>query len=388
MAKGNFLTSIVTGKLGNMVGYRNSSSNDREKQAWRSYNSKIRNPKSEAQARQRMIMRNLTGTYSELKPILSRSWEGVQYGAKSYSRFLQVNMVGGGNGPWVPKDNWAIIPATYRIAEGSLTPVAISAISQISNRNNLVTSVFAGGFSNTAVFGTEVVPDILETNPGLREGDQLTFIDVSEDSNNRYRFNYRSIILDTNDTRTLRQVLGDIRWNHVTVGDDSYLTFYIGETVGDWQTEGGAVIVSRKQADGSYLRSTTDMWVNLANEEIAEWYSAAYLEIALQSYMNAGDVNSDWPTEAIGVSTDELVMTQVTLTIAEGRTVTLPVLGLVNNGVIYVLYKNVNGAQRLLNQGAAVFTWPNGSGQDVPVTTDMLASGTQTMVYSSSMGSI
>lgn len=59
---------------------------------------KVHNPQTEDQAYQRMCMNTAMKAYSAMKEICNHSFEGVQYGQKSMSLFIQENLYGIKNG--------------------------------------------------------------------------------------------------------------------------------------------------------------------------------------------------------------------------------------------------------------------------------------------------
>lgn len=61
------------------------------KQITRSRVEHVKNPRSLAQMKQRMVMTTAIAAYKCLKVICDHSWEGVEYGAKSFQRFMSLN---------------------------------------------------------------------------------------------------------------------------------------------------------------------------------------------------------------------------------------------------------------------------------------------------------
>lgn len=61
------------------------------KQITRSRVEHVKNPRSLAQMQQRMIMSTAIAAYKGMKDICDHSWEGVEYGAKSFQKFMSVN---------------------------------------------------------------------------------------------------------------------------------------------------------------------------------------------------------------------------------------------------------------------------------------------------------
>lgn len=310
MAKGNFLTTVVRKKLGNMVGYKITNSNDKERQGWRAYNSQVKNPRSAAQARQRMIMGNLTRNYGALKPILSRSWEGVPYGGKSYQRFLKMNMSMAGEGPFVPKDRKTPLPGRFVLSAGSLISVMILGLKQHPNTTNFITDLYSSASSTLSTVGG-ISTALKVNNTDIQDGDQLTFICVSETENLEYVYRFSSFIVDSTSDAALTYGLIPgtlIRINTaVPAGGttERNITFTLIDPENDEVPVAGAVIQSRQDGNGGFLRSPSEMWVDEGNTDLTQYWSPEYYNIALASYMDAaGGRTSDWPTEADPETTD------------------------------------------------------------------------------------
>lgn len=79
-------TLTVKGKLGNVVGYKN-----RGKNLARIRVESIKNPNTTGQAIQRMITATNARAYSRLKRVCDHSFEGVSYGQMSMDYFLKQN---------------------------------------------------------------------------------------------------------------------------------------------------------------------------------------------------------------------------------------------------------------------------------------------------------
>lgn len=61
------------------------------KQITRSRVEHVKNPRSLAQMQQRMVMTTAIAAYKCMKEICDHSWEGVEYGAKSFHKFMAIN---------------------------------------------------------------------------------------------------------------------------------------------------------------------------------------------------------------------------------------------------------------------------------------------------------
>lgn len=114
-----------TGKLGQTVGQRSATG----KHAVRVYRDTIKNPRTNGQSVQRMILATVGVAISYLTEILNNAFEGVQNGAASlnYARRLWLNMLRNltaSQNPsvynYLPKGQKLFIPNPYQISSGRL----------------------------------------------------------------------------------------------------------------------------------------------------------------------------------------------------------------------------------------------------------------------------
>ena len=124
MAKGNLILGTMSGKLGDIVAYTNNG-----KQCARVRRRVVRNPNSEGQQIQRMILTTVSQFASALRPVLNNAFEGVQKGAPSlaYARKLGMRLLrtegmwGTPNGfAYTAKGSQYMAPNPYQISRGSL----------------------------------------------------------------------------------------------------------------------------------------------------------------------------------------------------------------------------------------------------------------------------
>lgn len=87
MAKGNMFLGMSRGSVGDVTFYRNQG-----QQCARARNRAPRNPKTNAQIVQRMILATASKAYSRIRGIADHSFQGVEYGAQSQSYFLKKAM--------------------------------------------------------------------------------------------------------------------------------------------------------------------------------------------------------------------------------------------------------------------------------------------------------
>lgn len=138
---------------------------------------KVKNPRSGAQMRQRMLMTTVGAAYRYLKSIADHSFEGVTYGQKSMAKFMSLNLnkfrdasLNDNSGVAFNsyKDSY-INPLRYIISDGSLPEVPF-----VVNANNQIEVDFAATSVATAA-------DVYAAM-GLNSGDLLTFVYVQGES--------------------------------------------------------------------------------------------------------------------------------------------------------------------------------------------------------------
>lgn len=176
--KGNFILGTGSGKLGDVV-FRRS----RGKQV---VSAKVqpKNPKSEAQCRQRMAFATLTTAAARLRTIVDHSFEGVKYGQTSTNHFIKINMgmaraaalwdgttERSENNDFAIKGSKALCLLPYRISTGSLS----APIVRLSDDNAVLFFDYADRRQrvNTAELYTAALASL-----GIEPGDQLSVVSV------------------------------------------------------------------------------------------------------------------------------------------------------------------------------------------------------------------
>lgn len=271
MSKGNMLLGQARGKVGDLVFSRANG-----QQIVRSRAAVVRNPQTESQTIQRIILNTISQAYSRMSEITDHSFEGVQSGAKSMNAFMKKNLnllrtrvadsVAEGNtfdavyefSP-IGTNTFALNP--YLIATGSLPEVVVDEVNGAPNENGGLYIVLDG------IESAPTYRQILDTF-NLQRGDQLTFCAITGSQVANRGFKYARVILDP------RQADGSpadldvpfISGNAVNLpsprneGDITAIYFSAGSLVvslTDQSHIGGAVIVSRQSTDGTWRRSNS-----------------------------------------------------------------------------------------------------------------------------------
>lgn len=267
MSKGNMLLGHARGKVGDIVFSRSNG-----EQVTKARTSKPKNPRTQSQILQRVIINTVAQAYSTMQPICDHSFEGLQPGSATMSAFMSHNVkqlrariaalvAAGGDVyseySYVPLGTNVFAPNAFLISKGTLPEVSPS----YGSLSNLPRCVLAIGGNTYA--------DVIATL-GLKRGDQLTFVSISK-RNNQVTFDFCRVILDPTtdgesaDLDTKFIVDGEINAPSVrNQGSFGFLQFdgtnmyydIAGSSAVASNVICAAVIVSRKSA-GKYLRSNS-----------------------------------------------------------------------------------------------------------------------------------
>ena len=163
MAKGNLLLGTASRSIGDVTMYRRNG-----QQVSRARVRKIGNPRTEGQAKQRMLQAALTRFYSPLASCLEKSFEGKNK-MNSYSKFLAVNNRIGRNLFAVPKNaNW--VPVPVKVSGGTMPSPNVS-----YNDNKDAGFILDAPYTE-AEMNLGTLSQALMDAYGLSEGDQVTVI--------------------------------------------------------------------------------------------------------------------------------------------------------------------------------------------------------------------
>lgn len=324
MAKGTGISGLFSGKKGDGVFYViGNAKSSAERQGWRQYQPRVKNPQTYAQAFQRMKMLPMIDCYNNLAPIIRRGFEGVPYGARSLMRYQQVNLSMENGFPYIAKNARDICPGAYQISEGSLPEIVITDLnvgtSKIARCNILLDKTAA---SASGVTVGQFDQNIINSNTNIQNGDQLTFVYVVTAE---AAFYYRtfSIVLDTSDTTPLLQS-GSRIWHGLRIAWtnlDTPLNFLeFSMSLMEDELVAAAGIIQSRDGDKVNLRSSATLKVDVG--ACSRWYSEEAYNEAIASYMT-GDAGtrSDWPVEPIRGLRGNLVLTNL------GSSVTNPAGG-------------------------------------------------------------
>ena len=298
MSKGNMLLGYARGKVGDLVFSRANG-----KQIVRAKADVVKNPKTEAQMIQRIILNTVAQAYSKMQAITDHSFEGVQQGQKTMSKFMTENMkmlrqkiaaanAANGNGydvyAFTPVGQNVLVDNEYIVSRGSLPQVDCS-----------ITEVSSGNYGVLVPLSTNTYQGFIDEY-GLQRGDQITICTV-DNSAGRPLFNYARIILDP---RNADGTAADLSSTLIADGavnlpnprnEGKYQTIAFTSGTGltlQTQLSGttmACVIVSRQSSDGNWLRSNANMVVGGLTD--SEFFTLEYaLEESAEAFSTESSV--------------------------------------------------------------------------------------------------
>lgn len=286
MAKGAILVGTFSGKLGNIVGYSLKNSSNKVTQATRAYVADVANPQTELQAIQRLKMSPAVNFYRQLGRILNNAWQGTKYGTRSRNMFMKLALTQSTGIPFIVKNDKRFYPGEYPVSIGSIPSVAISSFNGSYMYTGIITPTDATFDTTWGDFSQAIV----NNNFGIKEGDKLTFICVYQTDNGEYVPAFTYVILDVSSTETTGNVLAA---SNINVDEVDTGSLYVGiDGFNALSIVAGAVIVSRLDENGKWLRSNSTM--QCAATYLANQMGSAAYAAALASYMSSREISSDW----------------------------------------------------------------------------------------------
>lgn len=300
------LLGHARGKVGDLVFSRVNG-----QQVTRARAAVVKNPQTEAQMIQRILLNTVIQAYSRMSEICDHSFEGIAQGQPSMSAFMKRNLAylrqyvsDGVNIDGLTFDDlYAFSPIgsneftmnPFIIAAGSLPSVTIADISALNGAKVAVTAA-----------GAALTYEDVITSLGLQRGDQLTFISQEAWTDRRAAFNFARVILDPRDADGNQLPLSTEFLSGTAINmpnprnegseiNYSFASGYLTFNRSDNSQFGAAVIVSRQKADGTWLRSNTSITLvagtpQLVNsrslQECLDLFAAGSIDVANPLYLN------------------------------------------------------------------------------------------------------
>ncbi len=362
MAKATGLSSQFRGKVGNIIGYLTKNRAGRYEQTVKAYQPVVANPQTYAQALARVPVGPVQRICSALLPLVQRGWEGTAYGDPSKNEFLSYNLKYF-RGPFMEKGSVMVPPGPMLITKGSLASIGVREVNSTIDTGYIKFDLRIVDWDKDWDKGA-MAEKLLESNPQLVPGEQLTFVVVYR-VNGEFFYRYESLYLNTNDKTFPRGIL---TWTDFVGG---YLTI-----LGDHAPDGNefaaaACIRSQLYGESSFKRSTAfltiaqDMY--LYNDETA-------VRNAVASY-RTGEDPEDWEDDPTPEYQKIAYLCMVDVTaemviVPDGTTIPqIQCLGYVTKGGemgIFYMYSTTYRKNVLLTAKAERLQWANGTSWVTP----------------------
>lgn len=250
----------------------------------------VKNPKTPAQMGQRVKWSNLVAFYRANSGWMPKAFENKKATQSDYNKFMSLNA--SSSRIYLTKEQarqGACVVDSYRVSDGTLQPIDI-----FPAANNWVTNLYLTGLNKldgtttVAAFSTA----LLASNAGLRSGDQISFIRITQLFNNTTSIPY--IQVRAYEMLINEQGPGLVKdfWpiELVALGQEQETPAIM---VKNNNKQGGfALIISRTQGGRVLVSPSQVTQVNMA-DIIKQYSSDAALAKAIESYGQGDDVFLD-----------------------------------------------------------------------------------------------
>ena len=218
---------------------------------------------------------NLVSFYSANKDLMARAYERKGANLSDYNRFMQLNVPLASVS--LVKDDFMrgmAILQEYVIADGSLPEIDVAEVGEDGCVFNLLTKI-DGEFADKTI--GQISVDLLDNNPQLQEGDQLTFISYTNAGTTPSTIRiYRHLCEMTIDTKSAVS-FGTLKYANIIAGNGLKVVI-----AGQGDVFGQAIIHSRS-VGGSLLVSRAKITLN--NDTLVRQFSAPEaVQKAIASY--------------------------------------------------------------------------------------------------------
>lgn len=252
----------------------------------RELRTEISNPRTQAQMEQRTKWANLVNFYRVNAPWMKYAYETKKRNQSEYNKFMSLNVPSARI--YLPKSfasQGGCIVDAYQMTQGSLASIEFS-----KNRTFWVSNIILPSDFNFTEISTvgEVSAAILQMNPAIREGDQLSFIRLTQQVNSNTGVPFvvvrkYEVIINSNDFRPFYDFMPV---DYVTATDATG-TFSLA--VKDSGNAGGFLLILSRTISGKTYVSTQSIIVANNDALISQYSSAAARQAAIDSYGESED---------------------------------------------------------------------------------------------------
>lgn len=241
----------------------------------------VANPRTESQMTQRVKWANLVNFYRANKGWMKFAYETKKQSQSDYNKFMSLNVAS--SRIYIPKGfaaQGACIVDAYQMTQGSLSSIETTKTSTGWATNLFLTD--ANALPESPTVG-EVSTQLLAANPALREGDQLSFIRFTQQTNANTGVPYvvvrkYEVILNSSSVKFF--------YDYMPI---DYIVFDGGGTehfieVNDSGNAGGFIVILSRTTGGKTYVSTQSIVVANNAALIDAYSSQNALQTAIDSY--------------------------------------------------------------------------------------------------------
>ena len=343
--------------------------------------SEVSNPRTVDQMSQRVRWSNLVNFYRANKSWMKFAYETKPKNRTDYNQFMSLNA--GNSRIYLPKslaNQGACVVDAYQMTQGSLPSIEVTEESAGWSTNLFIPSDFDILPTTTVA---EVSEALLQSNPALREGDQISFIRLTQQTNSNTGVPFvvvrkYEVILNTS----------DLRFFYAFMPAD-YISANVGEPnnsiiVLDSGNAGGFLLILSRTVGGKTYVSTQSIIVANNAATIEAYSSANALQTAIDSYgestepfltSTTADQDNQAPVQPsvvsisgdLGNAVPGQVFGPISIEVADEFIVTLsetPTTAGTGNKVVLVkggVESEVSVTNPRIEDGKIVLPWPSGA---------------------------
>ena len=269
----------------------------------------VKNPKTPAQMGQRVKWANLVAFYRANAGWMPKAFENKKATQSDYNKFMSLNAAN--SRIYLTKEQarqGACVVDSYRMSDGTLQPVDI-----FPAADNWVTNLYLTGLDKLDATTTLAAFSnaLLSSNAGLRSGDQLSFIRVTQLFNNTTDIPYIQVrayemLINEQGTGLVKDY-----WPIELIGLGKEQETSALMVKNNNKQGGFAIIVSRTQGGRVLVSPSQITQVNMT-DVINQYSSSAALQASIDSYGRGDEVFLDSKdANAIGNNPTTLSITSV-----------------------------------------------------------------------------
>lgn len=243
--------------------------------------SEVTNPRTESQMSQRVKWANLVNLYRANRSWMKYAYETKKSNQSEYNKFMSLNVANSRIYLTKPIANaGGCVVDSYIVTQGSLLSIEFVPTSNGYFRSNIEIA----GSTNLQTISVKDFSDmVVERNPAIRYGDQLSFIRMTQMTNASTGVPYvivreYEVIIDTNNLLPLSNYLPS---DLITTWGSSPAYLAVGSATG--RSGGFAMILSRTISGKTYVSSQRVIPVAM-DAYIEAFSSQGALQAAIDSY--------------------------------------------------------------------------------------------------------